>query len=190
MQWSVTTPATGTVLTWTQLKAHLKPASTSEQPLIMDYLASATAYAETMLQCCLLPQTITAIYDHRDIGYQLNYWQLPEHYGRGLELPRGPLIGTPTSVLDATSTAVPYAIHEDGNAIRVVPSEAIGAAQLPVTIVYQAGYPVIPADILNAIRVHVATLYMVRESVTNLAANPVHKIDDFYRFRGRGSLVA
>jgi hypothetical protein len=193
MQWSITTAATGTVLTWEQIKHHVRPGSVSEQPYIMgDLLPSATSYAETMLQCVLLPQTITAVYDINDIGWRSEEFGLPfGMFRHGWELPRGPMIGQPTSVTDANGNAVMYRIHTAGNADFIVPLQAIAYTQCPVTVVYQAGYPSgIPADILNAIRVHVATLYMVREDTTNLAANPVHKIDDFYRFRGRGSFVA
>jgi hypothetical protein len=187
MQWSVTTPPSATALTWQQLKAHIHPASTSEQPYIMDLLAGATAYAETMLQCCLLPQTLTAIFDAQDVGYPCN---CNRDFRQRLQLPRGPIIGTVTSVTDTNGNTVAFKRHTAGNADYIEPTTAINGSIAPITVVYQAGFASIPSDILSAIRVHVATLYMVRETITNLAANPVHKIDDFYRFRGRGSLVA
>jgi hypothetical protein len=205
MEWQVTTPPVGTVLTWQQLKSHIHPASSSEQSYIMDLLASATSYAETMLQSCLLPQTITATYDAQDIPHR---WEFREDYINGwhhqrLELPRGPIIQI-DDVIDDNGNDIPYVRHTAGNAEYIVPLIELNNSQLPITVVYQAGHGnpggsqdsgsgsavTIPADILSAIRVHVATMYMVRESVTNLAANPVHKLDDFYRFKGRQSLIA
>jgi hypothetical protein len=101
------------------------------------------------------------------------------------------MIGPPASVLDANGDAIQYRVHTAGTADFIIPLQAISYGQCPVTVVYRAGYAAgIPADIVNAIRVHVATLYMVREEITNLPANPVHKIDDFYRFRGRGTILS
>ena len=192
MRWSVTTAPTGTVLTWDQLKAHLNRPPISQQTYIMsDLLPSAVDYAETMMECALLPQTITAIYDQKDIGWyssQFNYFDLWEGK-QGWELPRGPVIGI-TSVTDANGNPVSYARHTVGNAEFVVPTQGISFTQTPITVVYQAGFTIIPQAIVNAIRVHVATMFMVREDVTNLPANAIHKIEDFYRYRGRGSVVA
>jgi hypothetical protein len=157
----------------------------------MDLLAGCTSYAETILQCCLLPQTITATYDVRDVGCHpwepLNVYELGA--GKGFALPRGPVISI-TSIIDANSVAVPYWRHTTGNLDLIVPDYPIVPAQCPLTVVYQAGYATIPADILNAIRVHTATMYMLREDVSALPANAVHKIDDYYRAVGRASLVA
>lgn len=190
MQWDVTTPPTGSVLTWDQLRHHLH-APTSQKSLVEDYLASATAYAETMLDAVILPQTITAIYDHRDIGHFL----LPFHYDyldiresrQGMELPRGPILSI-TSVKDINGADVAYERHTAGNAEWVFPTSAITSSQAPIAVVYQAGFQSVPADIVNAIRVHTATMYMVREGGTNLAYNDVHKLDTFYQRRGRGVL--
>jgi hypothetical protein len=157
----------------------------------MDLLAGCTTYAESLLQCCLLPQTITAVYDIRDLGIHpwepLNIYELGA--GKGFALPRGPVISV-ESVVDANDVALPYRRHTTGNLDLIVPDFPLAAAQCPITVVYQAGYEVIPPALLNCIRVHVATIYMVREDITSLPANAVHKIDDYYRAIGRGSYVA
>jgi hypothetical protein len=192
MQWSITTSPTGTACTWEQLKAHVRPGNCSEQPYLLDLLASATTYAETKLEACLLPQTITAIFDIEDIGwageYQFAYLTMLEGRNRW-QLPRGPILSI-TSVTDTNGNPVRYLRHTEGNADFIIPQIPIARTMAPVTVVYQAGYEIIPADILNAIKVHVATIYFNREDTSNLATNPVHRIDDFYSFRGRGSCVA
>lgn len=195
MRWSVTTPPTGTVLTWDQLKYHIVPGSVQQQPLIMDYLAEATAYAEQKMECCLLSQTITAVYDPIDLRAYGPYF--PSIYGglgygshrRGMLLPRGP-VQSVSSVTDANNNPVTYIWHTVGNADLIEPMQAITPTQAPITIIFLAGFSTVPADIKGMIRVHTATKYKYREDVDNLPVNMVHRMDDFYRYRGRGWFIA
>lgn len=193
MLWNVTTSPSSAVLTWTQLKNHVRPGGLKDQEYIMtDLLPSAYDYAETMLECALSPQTITVTYDIEDIGgFRAQEWNYLDQWTGcpRWQVPRGPILSI-TSITDVNGHAVAYQRHTAGNADYIIPMQPIYFNQCPVTMIYQAGYESIPQSILNAIRVHVATLYMVREDTTNLAANPIHKIEEFYRFKGRGTVVA
>ncbi len=192
MLWNVTTPPANLPLTWQQIKSHIKP-NDEEQSYVLDLLASATSHAEEKMECSLIPRTITATFDRNDVGEfdSLDQWTTYPywcHTHRGFWIPRGPIISI-TSVVDANNAAVPYKTQQDGNRFTVIPTVPIHG-RLPITIVYQAGYSAVPADILNAIRVHTATMYRYREDITATQANAVHKLDDFYQFRGRGTVVA
>jgi hypothetical protein len=158
-----------------------------------DLLPAAYDRAETFLECALSPQTITATFDIQDVGgYRAEEWNNLDQWSGRLrwELPRGPIIGSITSVIDANGHAVSFQRHTAGNADFIIPLQPILASQCPITVVYQAGFTTIPPSILQAIRVDVATSYMVRENTSNLAANPIHKIEEFYRFKGRGTILA
>ncbi|HWE95751.1 MAG TPA: hypothetical protein VG269_17435 [Tepidisphaeraceae bacterium] len=157
-----------------------------------DLLPAAYDRAETFMECALSPQTITAIFDIQDVGgWRAAEWNYLDQWTGRLrwQLPRGPILSI-TSVTDANSNAVSYERHTAGNADFVIPLQPIIASQCPITVVYQAGFGTIPPSIIQAIRVDVATSYMVRENTSNLAANPIHKIEEFYRFKGRGTVVA
>jgi hypothetical protein len=188
MYWNITTPATGTVLTWAQVQAQIQPGTTADETLIMDHLAEATSEAETKLGMCLLPQTITATFVASDFEAFQNYSVFPGQ-GRKISLPRGPLISV-TSFTDANGTAVPYTNETHGNAIQLLPTSGINLQLAPFTVIYQAGFTTIPVDIQGAIRVLTATKFMYREGVSTMPANDIAKLDNFFKFRGAAPLVA
>jgi hypothetical protein len=157
-----------------------------------DLLPAAYDRAETFMECALAVQTITAIYDIQDVGgFRAAEWNdLDKWFGKSRwELPRGPILSI-TSILDANGNPVTYERHTAGNAEFIIPLQPLISSQCPVTVVYTAGFETIPASILDCIRVDIATHYMVRENTSNLAANPIHKIEEFYKFKGRGTILA
>ncbi|MGC4030251.1 MAG: head-tail connector protein [Tepidisphaeraceae bacterium] len=161
MIWNVTTAPDTMPVSYESLRAHCRIDTDDERLLLLDYIAQATEYAEQKLGMSLVTRTITAKFDK----------------GEALHLPRGP-------VLDVVSIK-----DEDGNDVagrhfRVGNSDRIATQHPgPLTIVYTAGYVSVPADIAGSIRLHAATLYSWREDRTAAAANPVHRLDDFYAAR-------
>lgn len=176
MQWTATA-ATDTVLTYDQLAYALRldpdtAATSHEQSLVMDYLAAATEYAETMMGTSLCSRTITATFNP----------------GEPLILPRGP-VTTITSVTDS-GTPVTWTASMIGHLTIVLPDQLRGGA---ISVVYQAGYGTasdVPADIRAAIRMHVGTLYEQRESTTDKPLTEVpNSLAAFYNLKRRSSLV-
>lgn len=171
MKWTQTKPA-DLPITYAQAKAHLRLDDDSEQEYVTDLIKAATAHAENVTGRLLMQRTITATF--------YAFATPPDYF----YLPRGPVISV-TSVTDANGNVITNTVVEAaGNAARLRVNNAY-SYPINVTVVYEAGYASaddIPDDILHAIKMHVAHLYMYREPVT---AGKIEKVpsslDDFYR---------
>jgi hypothetical protein len=150
------------------LQARVEP-DAPDAELLNEHYRQAFRYAEQMLKMSLTPCTLAVRFDE----------------GEPLHLPRGPVTEV-MHVRDDAGNDIAYEQHRVGNSDRIRTQ-----SRCPVTVTYKAGFAEgeLPADIAGAIRVHAATLWAWREDKTAAAANTVHRLDDFYRWRGAGSLV-
>ena len=162
------------VLTFEQVAPHLVlPADTSEaeQAYVMTLVAAAIDYAEmkmgTTLEARARSKTFQA--DERIV------------------LDRGPVISITSITGDNAVVITDFDTQVVGLQTVVTLNVSV---TYPVTVVYQAGYASadeIPAAILLAIKMHVATLYLRRESIvtgTIVAVTP-HGLDEFYKVHKR-----
>ncbi len=171
MRYDITTPPTALPFEWPILKAH-RVLEDEDRELAMIYAAQATAHAEELLEMSLVTRTITATF----------------YSGDELYLPRGP-VSQVVSVTDATSATIDYLHERIGNRDYIT----IGADYVrPLVVVYTAGYAVdkVPADIVGTILVHAATLHAYREQFTPEGIRTVYKLDEYYKRRGHGQVVA
>jgi hypothetical protein len=175
MQWTVTTPPSDPILTYTDLAYHMRldpevSAASAEQTYVLNILAAAIEYAETAMAASLASRTITATVYSGDL----------------LNLPRGP-VASLVSVSDPSGPLSGTSIQTTGNTDTLIVPNGWGN---PLTVVYTAGYPTgaVPADIVHAIRMHVSSLYNNRESVTDKATTAVpQSLADFYARKARSS---
>jgi uncharacterized phiE125 gp8 family phage protein len=192
MQWTVSTPPAATILTFDQLSWHLRldpdtAAQSDEVDYVTDLLAAATEYAENAMATSLVTRTITATYFPDDHNLMSQYQRI--FNAASLILPRGPVTAV-TSVTDNGNPITAFEYARIGNTdLLAVPNGWIG----PLVVVYTAGYgdeTTVPADIRQAIRVHVGSMYKNRESVTagSMTAVP-HSLADFYSRKCRTSVV-
>lgn len=200
MKWTVTTLPATTPVSYSQVSSHLRLDNDAERGDVLDHIAAATEYAEQAMECSLITRTITAVIyasDPHATHYGQPYFGQP-YFGttydatwrRAYELPRGPLVAV-TSVTDANGDSPTYHVERHGNAEMLVTTSKWVA---PLTVVYTAGYgsdpTSVPADIRQAIKMHAATLYRERESVSDKAKVGVpHSLDDFYRLKSRGTVI-
>jgi uncharacterized phiE125 gp8 family phage protein len=175
MKYSNARPSTPALITWDQIAAQLRLDQTDDEDYVNDLIDACTDYAETALESSLLNRTITATFYRQDT----------------LWLPRGPIVSI-TSVTDANGNHPPYDLEGYGTAdLLVCPQGHVS----PLTVVYVAGFGTdstnVPAQIRQAIRVHVSTLYENRESVADKNMMPVpHSLESFYRLNARRRGIA
>jgi uncharacterized phiE125 gp8 family phage protein len=176
MQWTITTPPATTPIDPTTLPYHLRldsdlATSATEQSYLAELLSSATEYAETAMQASLITRTITATYYDSD----------------ELILPRGPVIGLVSVTNGDGNSATGATLERRGNTdILVMPAGWIQ----PLTVVFTAGFGTasanIPADIRQAIRVHVGSMYEYRNALEERSLYVVpNSLDDFYQRKCR-----
>ena len=174
MHWTQAQPGAATI-TWPAMKAHLRLDVDDEREYVTQLVAQATAHAEALLQQALMPRMVTATFDA----------------GESIELPRGPVLEV-QNVTDSEGVEVSYAVRRRGHTVTVDLDDGLPVSY-PVEVVYSAGYSgsaAVPPDIIGAIRIHAATLYSWREDASPVAASKVHHLDDWYRYRSRGTPVA
>ena len=181
------TNQTGTpVVTLQQMIDQLRISETAEYSYICDLIDAATEYAESSLDCSLLTRTITANYFESATPF--NYLTTRCDAGK-LYLPRGPIVAI-ASIVDATGQALTnYQLGGSGNADWIQLQQGF---KPPVVVTYTAGYGAtllsVPADIRLAIRTHVASLWRVRESISEDRLMPVpHSLEAFYALKRRSS---
>lgn len=172
---SILTPPESLPVTWAEAKAQCKITLDSEQSYVESLIEAAADYAQEAMACSLMQQTLQIIFETGD----------------DLLLPRGPILSI-TSVVDADDDDISsYRLVHVGKLSRLVLNQA---ATFPLTVTYEAGHSVaalIPASIRLAIKQHVASLYAVRESISEKGMLPVpHSLQDFYRLHSRALGVA
>jgi uncharacterized phiE125 gp8 family phage protein len=171
VKWEVTTAPAERPVTWNQVKAHLRLDATDEREYVLELIDAATQHAMDAMSCSLVSQRITATF----------------YCGEPVNLPRGPLLSIVSVVDDDGRAITDYDVRRRGLTDYLVFNEGYAA---PLTVVYTAGYATaaaVPADVKHAIRTHVATLYGMREHVTQGGA-PAHvpnSLADFYRLKSR-----
>jgi uncharacterized phiE125 gp8 family phage protein len=172
MKWTQTQPSVLPV-TYQQAADHLRLLNDSQRDYVLDLIAAATEYAETALGTSLITRNVTAIFNSLDPLY----------------LPRGPVQSITSITSGPTHQAVnSWSIEGYGHAdLLVIQSNAWIA---PLTVTFVAGFgdtaDRVPADLRLAIRMHVATLFENRESVSDKAMMTVpHGLADFYRQKSR-----
>jgi uncharacterized phiE125 gp8 family phage protein len=194
MKWTQSQPTPSAIWTTDQLAYHLRldpdvAQQASEQAFITDLQATAVEYAETAMGCSLLTRAVTATFygpnAPTNFGYLYGHnWQ------HRLRLPRGPILSGITSVTDANGTIDSSKYHLEGEGSTDLLRITIGYVA-PVTVVYTAGYgntaSSVPADIRQALRMHIGTLYENRESIgVGKSADAIpHSLQDFYRIKAR-----
>ena len=162
MKWSITTPPAERIIDFASMKAHLRLDDAGERDYVLELIDAATEYAQQAMETTLLLSGLTATYYTSEAI---------------LPLPRGPVVSV-ASVIDrddyTLEDGTDYEVQRVGNEDRLV---MLRSYTPPLVIAYTAGHAQpqdVPADIRQAIRCHVATLYAYRESVsaTPLAAVP------------------
>jgi uncharacterized phiE125 gp8 family phage protein len=192
--WTQSQPTPASIWTTDQLAYALRidsdlSGTTDEQDYLTDLQNAAVEYAEQAMGTSLLTRTITTTYYgyHRSVYSALVY---PTGCHK-LYLPRGPIISI-SSVTDANGAISNYQVSGAGTTDLIeIKQQWVG----PLVIVYQAGYgddaSTIPADIRQAIRTHVATLYENRESISDKPMTEVpQSLKDFYQLKARYRGVA
>jgi uncharacterized phiE125 gp8 family phage protein len=195
VKWSQTAPGSA-LFAFSDIAYHLRidsdvQALTAEQNYVNSLVAAATEYAEEALYASLVTRTITATFFLDD--------------GPSLTLPRGP-VQSITSVTDQDGAHPGYTLERYGRYDQIIcpswrlpmPYMAIWdnypvIQQLPrrsLAVVYQAGFgdaaTNVPADIMQAIRVHVGLMYEQRQSATDRTITAVpHSLEAFYRLKSR-----
>lgn len=180
MKWKLIESSYDTLLTVTDVMAHLRVDDVAEKPYLETLIAAATAHAEELLECSLLTRTLEATF----------------FAGERMYLPRGPVQEISSVTIDGQfQRPNDYCIESYGNNdLLCFRGSTIQPFSAPKTIVctYDAGFGEredIPADILQVVRCHVGLLYEQRELATDRTVTPVPFIADFYRLRGRGAGV-
>lgn len=163
------------LVTFAEMQAQARIDDDDEQAYVESLIDAATDYAEEALGATLIARERVIVF--RD--------------GEQMRLPWGPVLSI-TSVIDGRDQAfTDYELRTRGKLEIVQPNSSIG---YPVTVTYRAGYEnaaAVPSSILQAIRMHVATLYKVRESVLEKALQSVPQtLEDFYRLKSRRIGVA
>lgn len=174
MNWTVTTKPTTLPIEWRSYKAFLRLDDDSYRQTVLDIAAGCVAEAEQKMVCSLMARTITAQYWPRDL----------------LHLPRGP-VATVTSVTDKNNATLTYERYTIGNSDRIKLLTA--NFEWPITVVYVAGVASaadIDADIIQALKISVNTLYYNREAIVAGNVSRPYDLDCFYRARSRGIPVA
>ena len=189
--WTQSYPIPAGIWTSAQLAYHLRldpdvAASSDETAYLTDLQNAAVEFAENALGSSLLTRTITAVYFGQNAPSNFGYQFLsPDAATPKLRLPRGPIVSI-TSVNDAKGSIATWQLQGEGTQDLL---QILTGYVTPVTIVYQAGYgstaASIPADIRQALRMHIGTMYENRESVGKDMAGVPHSLADFYRLRSR-----
>lgn len=176
MKWTITTPATTTPVDYGQLSSHLRLVGDRDRADVLGMIDAATAHAEQAMGCSLVNRTITATYYQDEAS---------------ILLPRGPVVSI-SSVTDGNGNHPTFELRGFGNVDQLVITTAYA---WPVTIVYVAGFGPnaddVPADVRQAIKMHAATLYLNRVSVSEKTMVPVPQtLEAFYRLRSRNTGMA
>lgn len=166
-----TTSASGgtdRLISWEEIADQARIDNADEQELVERMIDAATDYAEEAMGCTLVARNRTMTF--RD--------------GEPMRLRWGPTLSI-VSVVDGNDAAfTDYELRRTGKLELVHPNSSI---TYPVTVTYQAGYESaadVPSAILQAIRMHAATLYKVRESVMDKQMISVpQSVEDFYRLK-------
>ena len=181
--WMVVEPPENRVVSADQLRVQcrLGPESRgvwgTDDASLNEIIDAATEYAEARLDTSLSPRTLRAVFNA----------------GNPIDIPRGPLIQVLEVCGKGQTPTTDYDIVNFGWTNRIVPR---GNIQFPVFVNYRAGHvginmttPAVPKDIVQAIRMHAATMFENRASVTDTAKTPLpHSLEMFYatRCRNRG----
>jgi uncharacterized phiE125 gp8 family phage protein len=187
MNWTGPRPTSPPLVTFAQMQAQLRIDDDDEQQYIADLVDAATEYAEVAMDTSLLQRTITAIYYAGANPVPYFNGSLAQTQ-TGLYLPRGP-VQSIVSVTDKNGTPITdYQLQGSGtyDSIKINLPWAP-----PLTIVYIAGYgtlesPAVPSDIPMMIRMHVASWWRNRESISDRAMMAVpHNLESAYERRKR-----
>ena len=197
MKWTQSQPIPAGIWTTAQIAYHLRldpdlANSSDEQAYLTDLQNTAVEAAEELMGCSLLTRTVTAEYFGPNAGFSFGYGWSQTYYNNHrnrLRLPRGP-VQSITSASDANGviSSGKYTLGADG--VRDYIELDLGWTQ-PLTVVYVAGWgssvSQVPADIRQAIRLHVATLYENRESIgVGKSSDAIpQSLADFYRSKSR-----
>ena len=170
------------------MQAQLRLDDASEQTYIEDLVDAATAYAEKAMDASLLTRTMTVtVWQRSPISLWTDYRLHAQIF-----LPRGP-VQSITSVVDANAVNITnYTFERIGFTDQIIINQAYVS---PVVVTYVAGYgttaAAIDADIRLAIRTHVASLWRVREHVTDRELLPCpDSLQAFYALNRRTAPVA
>ncbi|MBV8780148.1 MAG: hypothetical protein JO353_02015 [Phycisphaerae bacterium] len=165
----------GTLLTLADAQAQLRlPSDNGDDAFVTGLIAAAIAHAEVAMACSLLTRSVTATF----------------YSGENLYLPRGPVQDiTSVTVNGTTIDPSAYSTEQYGHGVLLrINNGTIQPYAAPATIevTYDAGYGEaddVPADIIAAIKAHVALLYENREVAGDRTIKPVPFLEDFYRLR-------
>jgi hypothetical protein len=168
-KWYVSTPPAAplfdaaTVAEWLRVD----PADAAQ---LADVIAAAVEYAEEAMATSLMPRTITATF----------------YAGEPVRLPRGPVLEVLSVTGHGGAVLTDYDVTHVGRSIVLKIKQGFTH---PLTVVYRAGYAsasAVPADIRQAVKAHVGTLWEHRESVSGKKLEAVpHQLADFYRLKAR-----
>lgn len=165
-------PETPLVVSLESVKLHCKVDSEAEDDLITEMILAATDYAEDAMGCTLLARDRTEILNAGGTGL--------------LPLPRGPILSITGITDDLGRKITSYRVVRTGLMDWV---QVQGSYTLPLRVDYRAGYETaqdVPPAIRQAIRMHAATLYAHRESLSEVSLQPVpQSLADFYRLKRR-----
>lgn len=162
MQVTVITPPSA-IVTWAQLKAHVRADTDDEQALGELYLGAATAHVDGPQGCLgrsFGAQTLEARFDEFDDETD------------EIVLPYGPIISPITSIkylsdgVETTWSSAEYALLSDG---RIILADGyswptVDEFSEAIRVRYQAGYTTVPSDVKAAILLMAAYLFQNREA--------------------------
>ena len=161
--WSSTGLTGSEPLTTAEAKSHLRVTTSDEDTLIDTYISAARQWMELYLNRSIPEQTIVCVLDH--FPYD----------GQSIKLPQSPASAiTSIQYVDTngdtqTWGSSNYTLDSYSEPSRV---EAAYNVSYPstrpqnnaVTITYTAGYSTIPADIKHALKMVVASMFLMRET--------------------------